>query len=57
MVSKFTRYSGRSSRILMPSSGGRSWSNGEASRRSATAPTATGVGIAVVEELVGVEQV
>lgn len=54
-VSKLTRYSGRRERIERPSCGGTRVRRGEASRRSARAPRATGVGMAVVEVLVLVQ--
>ena len=54
-VLKLTRYSGRRSRICMPACGGRNSSRGDASRRSALAPMARGVGVEL--ELLAAEQV
>jgi len=46
------RYSGRRSRIWVPSWGGISWRRAEASRREARAPMATGVGVVEADVLV-----
>ncbi len=51
-VLKFMRYSGRRSRIWVPSWGGISWRRAEASRREARAPMATGVGVVEADVLV-----